>query len=262
MNIDYYVFSGTGNTLLVAGHIADKITKGGNKVTFHAITDTVDAGADSIIGVAFPVAFFSTYPLVLNFFERLPMGNGRKIFITATMAGAGMGLEKWFYKFLLGKGYAPIAADLFVMPSNYNNKIINIAANKDTINKALVKADLFAATLMTWISEWKGGNTIIPTLWHKFVKSGRALSLFYRLYPIQVFNDKCVCCMRCVDNCPVGACVLKDGFPVIESSKCQCCQRCVGFCPVSAIGVAGKQRKPYSAVSYEEYEEFKQLSGI
>ena len=255
MNIDYYVFSGTGNTLLVAGHIADKITKGGNKVTFHAITDSVDADAESIIGIAFPVAFFSTYPVVLDFFDRLPVGNGRKVFITATMAGAGMGLEKWFYKFLLRKGYSPIAADLFIMPSNYNNKTINIVENRETIDKALVKADLFAATLMTWISEWRGGNTIIPALWHKFVKSGRALSLFYRLYPIKVFNDKCIGCMRCVDNCPVGACVSKDGFAVIDPAKCQCCQRCVGFCPVSAIGVAGKERKPYRAMSYEEFQQ-------
>ncbi len=259
MNIDYYVFSGTGNTLLIASHVAERIGRMGHDVVFHSISAPVDPDSDSIVGVAFPIAFFSTYPVVLDFFDRLPEGNHRKIFMTGTMGGLGMGLEAWFRKLVVGKGYVPIASELFVMPGNYNNKSADRTANDEVVSKALMKADLFAASIMNGISEWKSGSTIVPSLWHKFVSSGLALRLFYRMYPIQVCNDRCVMCMRCADACPVGAFDCSGDYPKIVPSKCQCCQRCAGFCPVGAITVPGKAVVPYRAVDFDEFRELLDL---
>ena len=259
MKIDYYVFSGTGNTLLIAAHIAEKIVTMGHDVALHGINVDVEPDSDSVIGVAFPVAFFSYYPVVLDFFEKLPVGNQRKIFITGTMGGCGMGLEGWFRKLVAAKGYIPIASELFVMPGNYNNQSLDRTANDHIVAKALIKADVFAAHIADNISEWKRGSTIIPSMWHKFVTSRLIISFFYRMYPIQVCNDRCVMCMRCASLCPADAFDCSGDYPKIIPSKCQCCQRCAGFCPVSAITVTNKTIVPYSAVDFDKFKELLNL---
>ncbi|MFA7645116.1 MAG: 4Fe-4S dicluster domain-containing protein, partial [Thermovirgaceae bacterium] len=60
-------------------------------------------------------------------------------------------------------------------------------------------------------------------------------------------------CMRCVDNCPVGAILVESDVPVIHPEQCQSCQRCVAFCPVHAIGVPEKPAVQYRAMSFEEF---------
>ena len=87
MDINYYVFSGTGNTLLVAREVAAELTRKGCRVTLRRMEEGAPAAvaADHVVGLAFPIAFFSSYPLVLDFIEKLPRGAGQQLFVTASM---------------------------------------------------------------------------------------------------------------------------------------------------------------------------------
>ena len=259
MKVDYFVFTGTGNTLLVAKKIGGRLEEKGCDVEYHAIEKDMDIQIDDgvMVGLAFPIAFFSSYPIVLDFVSALPKGNGRKIFMSASMGGMGMGVEGKFRQMVKAKGYVPAGAELFIMPGNYNNAKIPFAQNKELVAAAMKKCDAFADSLIDGTAKWGRGIPIIPTVWKSLVYSGRALRFFYRMFPIQIDIGKCVKCMHCLDNCPVRAIDKNAENLFIRIDKCQSCQRCVAFCPEHAIVVQGKPAAQYRAVEFEEFKKLK-----
>lgn len=50
-----------------------------------------------------------------------------------------------------------------------------------------------------------------------------------------VNKEKCICCMTCVNSCPVGAIKVVDGKAQIDKKICIKCGYCKSICPVSAI---------------------------
>ena len=255
MNIEFYVFSGTGNTKLVADKIGERLVELGHSVNFHKIDESTvcSLADDSVLGIAFPVAFFTSYPLVLNFLSTLPDGKGRKVFLVGSMAGSGMGLEWYFKRVLKKKGYDPIGAELFLMPSNYNNNPIPLEMNEERVEAALKRAVAFADEISTGSATWKCGFPIITATWSSLMRSRLCTKLFYYLFPIKVDNTKCIKCMRCLENCPAKAIHLEEEFPKIDNKICESCQRCVGFCPTSAIYVKGKVSEQYRAMEFEDF---------
>jgi len=55
-----------------------------------------------------------------------------------------------------------------------------------------------------------------------------------RIYPFPI-KDKCTSCEVCLQNCPVEAIRMHQGFPVIEYPKCIRCYCCSELCPYRAI---------------------------
>ena len=257
MKVEFFVFSGTGNTMMIAREVGKRLSEKGLEVNFQRMEKSAgrEIPDDSMVGLAFATAFFSTYPVALDFISKLPEGKGRKIFMLTTAAGATGGSEGKFRRMVEAKGYVPVGSQVVLMPSNYNNKTLPEDKNSRLVVAGLEKARDFADALVAGKSEWSKGIPFLPSMWHWFVTSGKALKLFYKFIPLQVNGNVCVRCMRCVDNCPAGAFEVKDGVPVIRSELCQSCQRCVAFCPVQAIGVPGKPMAQYRAMSFEEFSD-------
>ena len=255
MEINYYVFSGTGNTLLVAREVAAGLKEKGCRVTLHRMEEGAPASvaADHVVGLAFPMAFFSSYPLVLDFIEKLPRGAGQQLFVTASMAGTGMGAEAEFRSLISAKGYKPAAFACFLMPSNYNNKVMPVKKNEALVAAAKENARRFAADFVDGRAEWGFGIPLLSSFWHWFVASGKAMRLFYKMFPLEIDNEKCVKCMRCLENCPAGAIDKNIESLFINRAKCQNCQRCIGFCPAGAIVVPGKPAAQYRAMEFEDF---------
>lgn len=255
MKVEYFVFSGTGNTLIIARAVGNRLSENGYEVNYHMMekSNSFKIEDGSVIGLAFPIAFFSSYPVVLQFISSLPEGNGRKIFMTATMGGAAMGAEGKFRQMVISKGYIPVGSELFVMPGNYGNKIIPVDKNKKKVDRAVDKARYFADTLINGTAKWGKGIPIIPSIWYSLVANGKTLRFFYGKFPIKVNNEKCIKCMRCAENCPADAIKSDAEYPFIDSTLCQSCQRCVAFCPSHAISVHGKHSEQYRAMEFEEF---------
>ena len=187
----YFVFSGTGNTLLVAREVGERLREKGHEVNYHMIgrNNSFRMSGDSVIGLAFPIAFFSSYPLVLKFIASLPEGRGKKIFMTATMGGSALGAEGKFRKLVRDKGYKPIGSELFIMPGNYNNGVIPVEKNSQLVPAAKERRQGRSRTARRAA---RPGAAVSPSShqWYKLISSGRSLRFFYRMFPITVDKEK------------------------------------------------------------------------
>ncbi|MCD6342912.1 MAG: flavodoxin family protein, partial [Spirochaetaceae bacterium] len=72
--VDIYLFSGTGNTLLIAQTLANFLKTNGFKVNLKAMekSDASQINLSRTLGLAFPVAEQGTFPLVWDFIKGLP----------------------------------------------------------------------------------------------------------------------------------------------------------------------------------------------
>lgn len=53
----------------------------------------------------------------------------------------------------------------------------------------------------------------------------------------KIMENTCRKCMACMNICPAGAIVIRDGYPFIRKRKCLACYCCSEACPYDSIGV-------------------------
>ncbi|MDR1979521.1 MAG: EFR1 family ferrodoxin [Synergistaceae bacterium] len=257
--VEFFVFTGTGNSLLVAQTVTEVLRQEGLSVQLGSMDKPCPEAlsAESAIGLAFPVACFSTYPTVWRFIESMPAGEGREIFMLGTCGGVAVGMQGPLRKVLTKKGYKPIAAKFFLMPGNYNNKTLPVEKNAARVEKSLLEARSFAYDLLRGGTEWSGGIPMLSAFCYRLGQTRKPWNFFYKLFPISVDEGKCVRCKRCANDCPAKAVSMSagtEGYPVINPALCESCQRCVGFCPAGALHVPGKPAEPYRAMRYEDFK--------
>lgn len=248
-SVDFYFFSGTGNTLLAARAVAERLRDGGKTVRLRRMEKGFVPFHDdsTALGIAVTVAMFSTYPFAWEFLENLPDGEGRDAFLVSTMGGASGGLRPAVKKLLLSKKYTPLGAREFVMPSNYNNKTIPFDANRKKIETMEKNAALFADSLLEGKAGWKGGNILAPLL-YRLSRQQWPWKLMRGKYPLAVDREKCIKCGKCARLCPAKNIRMAEYPEFLD--HCVSCQRCVAFCPPGAIGVQGKNYRQYRSVEY------------
>ncbi|MFH0947762.1 MAG: EFR1 family ferrodoxin [Elusimicrobiota bacterium] len=252
--IDFYYFSGTGNTLLVVKKMRDVFVKNKINTNLYKIekTDPKKINPNFTIGLAFPVECFSTFPFVWKFLKSLPSVNGTDIFMVDTLGGASGGIVGPLKKILIKKGYNPIGAAEIQMPANifYVQKESN---NRKKIEKGLLKAENYAADLINGKSKW----CRVPILSDIVYFASTALTKLFDWQPHQkwflfkVDKSKCTRCGICTKLCPVSNIEMQE-YPVY-GMKCQYCLRCVSFCPEQSIPCFFNHKgKPYRAVNSGE----------
>ena len=252
-NIDFFVFSGTGNSLLIAEAMSEAFRREGLSVSLKSMEKPcppLESG--TAMALVFPVAFFSTYPTVWRFIHALPPGEGREVFLAGTMGGVSFGMHAPMNKVLIKKGYKPVGHHFFVMPGNYNNRKIPVRRNAARLKKSMEEVVTFTADLLSGDNVIKGGIPLVSYMFYRMAQTRWPWNFFYKLFPFKADHEKCVKCGRCAENCPEGAIKLSP-YPEINTKLCQSCQRCVGFCPVEAFYVPGKPAEPYRAMSFDEF---------
>ncbi len=247
-----YWFSGTGNTWLAAQALAEALRGGGVTVALRRLeaAPPVSLEPEVALGVAFPVACFSTYPLVWRFLERLPPGEGRGAVLLATMGGASGGMAGPVGRFLRARGYRTLGARVFQMPGNYANRTIPAAKNAALTDRMRADVAAFAAELREGRASWTNGYPLWTNLLTRMARSPLPWRMFRKAFPLAVDRARCTRCGLCAALCPARCIRLEEGFPVWDAN-CQSCQRCIGYCPAMAIHVPGKPAEPYAAAPLE-----------
>lgn len=241
-----YVFTGSGNTWTVAREIADVLLDGGVSTELRPLekSDPADSAKAGTLGLAFPIAMFTAYPLVWKFIEDLPPGNGRSVFMVDTLAGFSGGIVGPLKRVLLRKGYRPTGAKEVKMPSNYSRKEAEGEKDSHIRAKGLKQAASFARDLISGRSGWGSFplfSDIIKGLGYN--ADSPAWRSIRKKFPLAADAEKCTRCGLCEKICPVGN-IRMDDLPGF-GDECLFCQRCLSFCPEEAISVIGRSFVPY-----------------
>ena len=248
--INFFYFSGTGNTFLVVKEMVKFFKESGYEVHLKKMEKhkTVELEENAVLGLGFTVAFQSTFGFVWDFLKNLPdTDKCTKVFMVDTMSEYSSGIVGPLKKLLLKKGYKPIGEKEIRMPSNLTGKI-----NHDIIEKKIAKglkdAKKYAHDIVYESSHWT--KMPLPNVLDKISQSPRVLKFFRKFYPMSVDEGKCIKCELCVKLCPVDNIVMEE-YPQ-HLDKCEYCMRCFAFCPTNAIKIKRANFKQYKSINANE----------
>ena len=250
-NIDFYYFSGTGNTLLIVKNMKAVFEKKGVVVTLFPIekTDPSTINVDNTIGLAFPVAEQGTYPFVWDFVNALPQAEQTDVFMVDTLLAFSGGIVGPLKKIVQKKGYTPIGALEILMPNNLFPKKIDADKVAEKVEKGMKKSTLFAESLLDGTANW-GRIPVISDMMSVFSKSELSWRFLRGFYRLAVDTEKCVSCGLCAKLCPIDN-ITMNTYPEFQD-RCTICMRCVSFCPTEAISIPKKEHDRYKAVKASE----------
>lgn len=247
--IDLYYFSGTGNTLLAAREMQKAFAEKGLRCTLRRIeaSDPQKTDLSHTIGLAFPIAAFTTYPLVWDFVHKMPEAKGTKAFALSTMGGLSLCAMGPLKRVLKQKGYLPIGARQVVMPSNLWYKKYDPSKVQKAIDKGQRKARNFALNLAAGKSNWIRVPLVPDILLPMFLSQK-----LWQGSPgyVKINAEKCTKCAQCVEMCPVGAIQLNQELAI--SNSCQWCMRCIAYCPEQALYYGNDQYQRYRPVEAKD----------
>ncbi len=255
--IDFYFFSGTGNTLLVVKKMRDTFKEKGIDVNLHKIegSNPDEINLEHVIGIAFPVAVFSTYPFVWDFIKALPDTTGTEIFMVDTLGGFSGGIVGPLREIVKKKGYTPIGAMEIQMPPNIFY-IQDEETNQSKVEKGLITAKMYALDLMNGKTKWERFPVLSDAM--RLFSIGALklteIDLHQKFFIFDADDEKCSKCGICVDLCPVKNIKMEENEYPKHSLNCQYCLRCTSFCPRQAIPCKfNYKRKTYHAVNVLEF---------
>lgn len=246
MNTVVYYFSGTGNSLMVARELAEKLHTGDVRSIAGLPEDVPYVIEAECIGIVFPVYMMGVPLIVRRFLKRVHVRQGSYVFAVATYGGfsgdpigqvrnicyqKGISLEAGF-RVLMPENYTPI----FNAPSEAKQKKLFTYAHTKVCDIARCvqeKRQRFDRhmSILNGISNFvcRICSPYIPTLAKWFSA-----------------DEKCIRCGVCKRICPVHNIELKQGRPV-WGGACEQCFACLHWCPTEAVqfGPTTKKRKRY-----------------
>jgi len=256
--VDFYYFSGTGNTLLVVKKMRDVFTQEGIQVDLHKIEDSnpEDMDLNHTIGLGFPIAEMSTYNFVWKFIKALPeTALTTEIFMVDTLAGFSGGMVGPLREILKKKGYLPIGAKEIVMPVN-----IFYVQDEDTcqekVEKGLENAEKYAQDIIHGRSKWGRVPVLSDAMYYASI-TGLKLTetnLNQKLLRLETDEEECNKCGICYKLCPVDNITMEDEEYPKHDFNCEYCLRCTSLCPRGAISCPVNYKgKTYHAVKAKEF---------
>jgi ferredoxin len=248
--IDFYYFSGTGNTLLAVRAMAEYFQENNFTVAINRIEKSKpkEINLSHTIGLAFPVAVQSTYPFVWKFINNLPEADGTDIFMLDTMGAFSGGLVGPLKRVLKKKGYNPIGAKEIVMPNNFTTKQGKQEKHDKIIDKGMKTAKRFAHDLHFGVAKW---NAVpIPNLFNKISTNKKVWDFTRKKMELHVIEHDCIKCGICYQLCPVFNINMEE-FPEFNE-HCEFCMRCYSYCPTDAIKFKNSKFVAYQAVPVDD----------
>jgi len=230
-----YYFSATGNSLVVANHLAEELGDTAVLPLTKALGLPQNYSCERI-GIVFPVYMFGLPLIVAEFLKSLKVKKDAYVFSVVTMGGfPGRALN--LTKDILKKNGIELASGFCVrMPGNYTPlyEAINIEEQAKLFQKERLRIKEIASHINAQkYGLFNEGPFIINFLIYK---------LFYRIGLKRIpaadkkfwFTEACIKCGLCANVCPVSNIELSEGHPQ-WLHHCQHCMACLQWCPVQAI---------------------------
>ncbi|MBT3273308.1 MAG: 4Fe-4S binding protein [Spirochaetales bacterium] len=250
--LDFFWFSGTGNTLRIVREMAGIFEENGYQVNLLPITRNkpLEYRPGSLLGIGFPVAEQGTYPAVWNFIENLPDGGGAPVFMVDTMMLYSGGVKGPVGKILRKKNFLLKGAREIRMPNNFFKKRNSPRKDSLLLEKGLTVAREYAEALLAGRSRWR--DIPLYSDWMaSFSRKQKTWDYFLNKFPLRVAKERCAGCGLCERLCPAGSISMAGGFPGFGKG-CWYCMRCFSLCPSRAIGYGSSRNLRYSAVKSSE----------
>lgn len=248
--VDFYWFSGTGNTLLATRAMTQTLRAAGLQVNLHRLERADPSAFDPShsLGLAFPVAVSTTYPLVWRFCRALPRVEGTPVFIVDTLGGFSGAIVGPLRAIFRKKGYTAVGAREIQMPTNVFRRREPSDSDARMRAKGERLADRYAQDLLTGRANW-GHVPLLPDIayalmgsrfmWRLVAHDGRRMRLD---------GERCTGCGLCARLCPVQNINMVDDLPE-RDVRCEFCMRCAAFCPEQAWDPPYMPLIQYRAVS-------------
>ncbi len=249
--IDFYYFTGTGNTYLVVEKMREIFEKYNIKVNLHRIEKVKPENIkiEDTLGLAFPVSMQGTYPFLWDFVRRLPNVHNVPVFMVDTLHLFSGGIIGPMGKILRRKGYRTVGAKEIKMPSNLLRKKIDKKSDRQKIEKGLYEAERYVKELISENTRW-GYIPLFSDIISLISQKEITWKIFRKFFKMGVEKDKCINCGLCGKLCPVENITHTD-FP-IHKDGCYFCMRCLSFCPHKAIHIGNFKIEPYQGAGLLE----------
>ena len=234
-----YVFSGTGNTLKVAGLYRKNLGEEDTEIyrVFGKNERVPDPNGYDAVGFAYPIHAFNAPKPMLDFCKNLPkVDPGKYSFILKT-SGEGLHLNDCSSQKVIGtlkkKGFDIALERHIVMPYNM------IFRHTDGMAKQMwIYAHALAELNCREIAARKKEKVRQPLYKTWYAPLFRIEQPFARLHGklFKADKEKCVGCGLCVKNCPMENIRIEDGKAKF-GGNCALCMACSFFCPTDAVSV-------------------------
>ncbi len=239
MRILLVYYTGTYNTRYLSDLVEKRFTSRGDtvdRVEINREAKQIDTEDYDYIGFSYPIYGFNT-PLAFDrYTKKMKVKEGQKYFIYKN-SGEVLAMNNASSRLLIRamkRKKAVLCGEYhFVMPYN-----IHFPFDDDFVRQILEKDSKLLDIMM-----YNLNNGIVNKIKSKWIYNfaaffvgivkvaGNVNSFFYR-----VDMDKCVKCMKCVNDCPQKNIKLKKG-KIKFGHKCDCCMRCSFHCPTAAINI-------------------------
>jgi len=247
MKTALFYFSGTGNSLVVARHLAKELGDTEIIPISKVILDNIDLSADRI-GIIFPVYMWGLPLIVTEFVKKLKSESSKYIFGVATYGGMPCATLVQLAAILKDRGMKLSAGFGVQLPGNYTPLYgaIDTEKQEKMFEKERIKIKEIAGIVKEG-REWKiEKNAFLSNLFFSGLIYSTAAHRIPTFDKNFYADEKCTECGICEKICPVKNIKLENGRPVWQH-RCEQCLACLQWCPAESIqyGKRTADRKRY-----------------
>ncbi|MBQ7672540.1 MAG: EFR1 family ferrodoxin [Paludibacteraceae bacterium] len=227
-------FSGTGNSLVIARQLSERLGE--------PLLSLYDAAAQDLtqekrVGLVFPTYDFNLPPAVRVLVGRLKLSPKAYVFAVITCGGQAGNCVWTLRRMLREKGVELAYSHKVRVP---DNSALAFGRNP---NNQLKKLDRVPARMNLIVSELQAKKHVLHysswSLLAWIMGQPKLEKGMIRMLGPKVDSERCIGCNTCVRVCPQENIVLKDGKALI-GDNCTACLSCVHFCPQQALQTNGR----------------------